>query len=148
MYTRILIATDGSELAGKATDHGLRLAKSVSATAVVVTVTESWSAFEMASNIESGKRDAVAAYEGAAKSAALAILEAVAAQAESIGVICETRHVSDQRPAEGILDTAILEECDLIVMASHGRRGIQKMLLGSQTAEVIALSKTPVLVLR
>ncbi|MDU8913402.1 universal stress protein [Aestuariicoccus sp. MJ-SS9] len=148
MYSRILIATDGSELAGKAMEHGLQLAKSVDAIAVVVTVTEAWSAFEMASNIESGKRDAVEVYEGAARNAAQSILEDAAAQAASMGVACETRHVNDQKPAEGIMDTATLEDCDLIVMASHGRRGMQKMLLGSQTAEVIALSKTPVLVLR
>ncbi|MDU8913561.1 universal stress protein [Aestuariicoccus sp. MJ-SS9] len=143
-----MIATDGSELAGKAVEHGLQLAKSVNATVVVVTVTEAWSAFEMASDIESGKRDAVEAYEETARSAAQAILEEAAAQSASIGVACETRHVNDKKPAEGIMDTAVLEDCNLIVMASHGRRGVRKMLLGSQTAEVIALSKTPVLVLR
>jgi nucleotide-binding universal stress UspA family protein len=69
-------------------------------------------------------------------------------QADSIGVVSKTRHVKERKPAEGIFDTAELEDCDLIVMASNGRRGLQKMLFGSQTSEVIALSKRPVLVLR
>ncbi|NND40925.1 MAG: universal stress protein, partial [Silicimonas sp.] len=54
----------------------------------------------------------------------------------------------DRHPAEGIIEKAELEDCDLIVMASHGRRGVQKMLLGSETAEVISFSEKPVLVLR
>ena len=68
--------------------------------------------------------------------------------AAAVGVACETRHIRDKAPAEGIMETAQLEDCDLIVMASHGRRGLRKMMLGSQTAEVLTHSKTPVLVLR
>ena len=61
----------------------------------------------------------------AAKEAAVAILERECAKAESLGVDCETLHVSDRRPAEGLLEAAEKEGCDLIVMASHGRRGLQ-----------------------
>ena len=148
MYGKILIATDGSELAGKAVEHGLRLAKSVGASVVFVTVTEVWSALEIAEDLEERSLDAVQAYETAAARSAAAILEDATARAETAGVAFETRHVKDRKPAEGIMDTAELEECDLIVMASHGHRGLKKMLIGSQTAEVITLSKRPVLVLR
>ena len=148
MYSRILIATDGSDLAGKAVEHGLQLAKTVNATVVFVTVTEIWSALDMAGDVGRGQFDPVAVYEKAAKHSAQVILEDAAARASSFGVASESRHVSDRKPAEGILETADLEDCDLIIMASHGRRGVKRMLLGSQTAEVTALSNKPVLVVR
>ena len=148
MYKNILIATDGSELAQGAVNHGLELAKRVGATSILVTVTEQWSSLEMAGAAEGGQLDAVQTYQDAAARSAEAILENAASTARSMGVDFETRHVEDRSPAEGILETAELEECDLIVMASHGRRGLGRMLLGSQTAEVLAHSKIPVLVLR
>ena len=148
MYSKILIATDGSDLADKAIDHGLRLAESVGAAVVIVTVIEAWSPLEMADDVQAGKLDAIQVYEDAAARSAKAILENATNRSASTGVACETRHVKDRKPADGIMYTAELEECDLIVMASHGRRGLQRMLLGSQTAEVIALSKQPVLVIR
>ncbi len=148
MYSRILIATDGSELAGKAVQHGLQLAKSVDSAAILVTVTETWSAMDMASHIDKGQMDAVEAYETAARNSARVILAEASDRASAMGVGCETRHVNDMKPAEGILKTADRENCDLIVMASHGRSGVKKILLGSQTAEVMSHSTLPVLVLR
>jgi nucleotide-binding universal stress UspA family protein len=61
---------------------------------------------------------------------------------------CATVHVKDQFPAEGILETARKSNCDLIVMASHGRRGLSRLLLGSQTTKVLTHSSVPVLVCR
>lgn len=148
MYTRILIATDGSDLASQAVEHGLGLAKSVGAEVVILTVTELWSSLGMAGEAAFGELDSVKSYENAAAEAAKDILANAAQRAGALGVPAETRQVKDRKPAEGILDIAELEDCDLIVMASNGRRGLQKMLVGSQTAEVIALSKRPVLVLR
>ena len=148
MYSKILIATDGSDLAGEAVEHGLRLAESVGAAIVLVTVTEPWSPLEMANDVQAGTLDAIQVYEDAVARSAKAILENATNRAASTSVVSETRHVKDSKPAEGIMNTAELEECDLIVLASHGRRGFQRMLLGSQTAAVIALSKRPVLVLR
>ncbi|MBO6759169.1 MAG: universal stress protein [Roseibium sp.] len=148
MYKTILIATDGSDLAQVAVEHGIHLAKSVGATAIFVSVTEPWSALDMASAAEHGDLDAIKGYEDAAARSAEAILKKAAAFAEAAGVAAETRHVSDRVAAEGILETAEQENCDLIVMASHGRRGLGRMFLGSQTAEVLAHSKRPVLVLR
>jgi nucleotide-binding universal stress UspA family protein len=63
-----------------------------------------------------------------------------------MSVACDTMHVKDQHPADGIVETAIAKGCDLIVMASHGRRGLQKMLLGSQANKVLAYSSIPMLI--
>jgi nucleotide-binding universal stress UspA family protein len=63
-----------------------------------------------------------------------------------MGVACETMHVKDQHPADGIVATAKAKGCDLIVMASHGRRGLQKVMLGSQANKVLAYSSIPVLI--
>lgn len=64
------------------------------------------------------------------------------------GVASNSLHIENRTPAEAILDTARTQACDLIVMASHGRRGIGRLVLGSQTAEVVSLTEIPVLVVR
>lgn len=148
MYNKILIATDGSELAGRAVDHGLLLAKAVGADVIFVTVTELWSALEIAREFERGDRNAINTYEAAAEAAARKILDEASERADAEGVKSVIRHVRDRKPAAGIMEVAESEGCDLIVMASHGRRGIEKMLIGSQTSEVLTFSKCPVLVLR
>jgi len=148
MYRNILIATDGSELAGKAIDHGIMVAKGTGATIVFVTVTETWSAIEMGAEWTQVSPNPIEQYEEIAAKRAQEILAGARTAAEKAGVRCETVHVPDQHPAEGILETAYEKGCDLIVMASHGRRGLGRLVLGSQTTEVLAYSKLPVLVLR
>lgn len=148
MYKKILVATDGSKLADKAVDHGIALASSVGADAVFVTVTESWSVAAMAHEVERGHRDAIEAFESAAASGARKVLESAKSRAAEAGVSSTIQHVHDQSAAEGIIEVAQSTGCDLIVMASHGRRGLKKLMLGSQTAEVLTISKCPVLVLR
>jgi nucleotide-binding universal stress UspA family protein len=148
MYKHILIATDGSELAGRALDHGLELAKASKAQVTIVTVTEAWSSFELAREARHGSQNPIAQFEQAAAAAAHRILDAAAAAAKAQGVACNTVHVQDQHPAEGIIATARDKGCDLIVMASHGRRGIGRMLLGSQAYEVLTHCKVPALVVR
>ena len=69
-------------------------------------------------------------------------------QASALGVECSRQHVKDQFPAEGIVETAEKLGCDLIVMASHGRRGLMRFLLGSQATKVLTHSTIPVLVCR
>jgi nucleotide-binding universal stress UspA family protein len=86
-------------------------------------------------------------YEKAAGEQAERILGKAHADGLNMGIECETVHVSDF-PAEGILATAKPKNCDLIVMASHGRRGIPRFLLGSQATRVVTLSTVPVLVCR
>jgi nucleotide-binding universal stress UspA family protein len=148
MYEKILIATDGSELANKAVAHGTKLAKEVDASVVFVTVTETWSPYVMAASLEKGDPNPIKHFEASAEKSANEILTVAKAAAESVGVKFETVHVSNSTPAEGIIETAEKTGCDLIAMASHGRRGLDRMLLGSQTAEVLAFSKLPVLVIR
>lgn len=148
MYKKILIATDGSDLADRAVEHGLSLAKAVGAEVVLVTVTEMWSALEMSRDAAMDARHAIEAYEKIEAGRAKSILAAAAERAAKAGVGCETRHLSDSKPSEGILEAAQKSDCDLIVMATHGRRGVNRVLLGSQTNEVVTHSPVPVLVLR
>jgi nucleotide-binding universal stress UspA family protein len=148
VYKKILIATDGSELANRAVDHGLALATAVGAEVVLVTVTEMWSALEMSREASKKVLHAIETYEKVEADRATSILSAAVERAGKAGVRAETRHVSDRRPSEGIIDAARETGSDLIVMATHGRRGVNRVLLGSQTNEVVTHSETPVLVLR
>jgi nucleotide-binding universal stress UspA family protein len=145
MYSYVLIATDGSELAGKAVEQGLALAKALGAKVTVVTVSESWL------TLISGD-EAVAfpieEYEAGCAASAAKILASVDVRAKAAGIACDTLHVKDQYPAEGIIETANARGCDLIVMASHGRRGVSRLLLGSQANQVVTHSTVPVLICR
>jgi nucleotide-binding universal stress UspA family protein len=145
MYKTILIATDGSELAHKAVVQGFALAKALGAKVVVATVTEPWTAVVPG---EMGMAFPIDEYEKTAADNAAGILAAVRREAEQTKVACETVHVPDQYPAEGIIATAKAKGCDLIVMASHGRRGLSRLLIGSQTNQVVVHSTIPVLVVR
>ena len=144
MYEHILISTDGSEVAQKGVDHGLSLAKSLGAKVTVVMVTERFPIYAGPEWIP-GPND-VANYDAAQKEVATKVLAAVKAAADRLGVDAETVHVPESQPAEAIVATADKRHCNLIVMASHGRRGLRRLLLGSQTAEVLVSSPVPVLV--
>jgi nucleotide-binding universal stress UspA family protein len=148
MYKQILIATDGSELAGRAVVHGLALAKEVKAPVILITVTQPWSALELAHEARMGKANPIHQFEDMAAASAKVILDAAEQKAKIAGVTYELIHVPDQHPAEGIIAIAEKKGCDLIVMASHGRRAIGRLLLGSQVSEVLALSKVPTLIVR
>jgi len=145
MYKNILIATDGSELAHKAIVQGFALAKAVGAKVTVVTVTEPWTAVVPG---EMGMAFPVDEYEKGAAENAGGILATVTREAAAAGVQCETVHMADQYPADGIIATAKDKACDLIVMASHGRRGLSRLLIGSQANQVVVHSTVPVLVVR
>ncbi len=149
MYKNILIATDGSELAQKGLEHGLSLAKSLDAKVVVLTVTEPFPVYGMAGNFAwVGSPADIESYNQSSKEFAEKVLAAAAEAANKMGVPTETMHADDSTPAEAILATAEAKECSLIVMASHGRRGLNRILLGSQTLEVVTHSKVPVLVIK
>jgi nucleotide-binding universal stress UspA family protein len=148
MYKNILIATDGSDLAAKGLSHGLALAKSLGAAATVVTVTEIWSAMAMAGEARHGNPSPTLEYEKLAAASAQRILNAAMTTAQAQGVAVETLHVADMPPAEGILQAAKSKGCDLIVMASHGRRGVSRLMLGSQAMEVVSYGEIPTLIVR
>ncbi len=145
MYKRILIATDGSELAAKAVTVGLELAKTLGAEVVSLSATEPWSS--MVGLEGAAFNFPVEDYERAAAENAARILDDVRQQATSMGVASETVHAKDF-PAEAIVETANSKHCELIVMASHGRRGLARVLLGSQALRVLTLSSVPVLICR
>jgi nucleotide-binding universal stress UspA family protein len=143
MYKHILIATDGSELAQKAVEQGLDLAKSLGAKVTAVIVTAPWPVAEAGGvMVESPIKD----YEAAVASEANRVLTPVRQLADKLGVACTAVHVPDQYPAEGIVEQATAKGCDLIVMASHGRRGLAKFVLGSQATRVLTYSTVPVLI--
>lgn len=145
MYKHILIATDGSELAGKAVAHGLDLAKTTGAQVTCVTVSEPlWSAMPTEVAIAFPYND----YERAVAACAAGVLSAVAEEAAKRGVSCTVKHVQNQLPADCIVAIAKENGCDLIVMASHGRRGLLKLMLGSQAMKVVTMSTIPVLIYR
>lgn len=145
MYAHILIATDGSDLANRAVEQGLTLAKALGSKVTAITVTEPWTA---AVSGEWAVAFPVAEYEKAAAANAEKILEQVTEAAKRIGIGCETRHIKDQFAAEGIVEEAKARGCDLIVMASHGRRGLAKVVLGSQATRVLTHSTVPLLICR
>lgn len=143
MYTHILISTDGSELAQRGIDHGLSLAKSLGSKVTIVTVTEPFPIMAKGS----GKwAPHIKAYDADQAKLAEEILSMIQASARNMGLEVGTAHVSNSYPAAVIIDIAQNLGCNLIVMASQGRRGIKKALLGSQTSEVLATATVPVLV--
>ena len=148
MYERILIATDGSELAGRGLAHGLCLAAALRVPVLVVTVTEPWMpAFDDALALSADPTMQAGYREGCARAAQRILLDALA-QSVTAGVACETLHVADGYPSEAIVKAAAEHGAGLVVMASHGRRGLGRVLLGSQAQAVLAHAKVPVLVVR
>ena len=145
MYAHILIGTDGSDFAGKAVDQGLALAKALGSKVTVAKVTEPWTA---AVSGEWALAFPVEEYENVAAANAAMILSRVAEKAKNVGVACETVHIKDKFVADGLVEEAKARGCDLIAMASHGRRGFIKFVLGSEAMRVLSHSTIPVLICR
>ena len=147
MYQRILIATDGSTLSKKAVTSGLALAALTGASIVALKVVPRYpvSYFEGGMSIPA---DNVAKVEKQWADAAMAVAEKVKNTAETEGIKAKAVTVSSDFTAEAIINAAKKHKCDLIVMASHGRRGIKRLLMGSETMHVLTHSHIPVLVLR
>jgi len=148
MYKNILIATDGSDLATQGVARGLELAKALNLPVTIVTTTEIWSPTAMADQIIRKDHNPIEEFEKIASEEAEKILKSAQEAANQLGVSCECVHVADQHPAEGIIETATNTGSDLIVMASHGRRGLKKVLLGSVANEVLSSSNVPVLIVK
>jgi nucleotide-binding universal stress UspA family protein len=145
MYRHLLIATDGSDLADKAVHHGIALAGEIDAKVTALTVSEPFHAIAVEPAM---LEDTPESYETRMNERAARILAAVAAKAKAAGVVCETVHGSDAHPYRAIIDAALSKGCDLILMASHGRRGVAAVVLGSETVKVLTHSTIPVLVYR
>ncbi len=145
VHQHILIPTDGSELSRNAIDYGMALAKSVSAKVTVLTVSQP---FHMLAADPLTITDTPEEYAKRVATIAEKYLDAARQAAMAAGVNCETLHVEHDQPYQAIIDTATGKSCDLIVMASHGRRGISAVVLGSETVKVLTHSTIPVLVFR
>lgn len=149
MYLHILIATDGSELAQLGVDQGLALAQKLGSKTTILNVTEMFPVYAARGEYSSiAVTQAIETHQKVGKEFARKVLAAATAQAANLNVECETVHVSEMRPAEAIVEVAKERGCDLIVMASHGRRGLDRLFLGSQTIEVLTYGKIPVLIVR
>jgi nucleotide-binding universal stress UspA family protein len=150
MYAKILLSTDGSDVARKGVEHGIALAKALNAKVTVITVTEPLP-IDYGSGHASGwipSQEEIDRFGAAGKERARKVLDEARAMAEQIGISVDLLHVPNAHPATAIIETAKSRRCELIVMASHGRRGFRKLLLGSQTSEVLANGSVPVLVVR
>src|SRR5262245_45137581 len=148
MYANILLSTDGSDVASKGVKHGIALAKALNAKVTVITVTEPLTV-DMGSGHSGGwipPQEMLDSFNAASKQRVGEILNEVRTTAEQIGISVELLHVPNAHPATAIIETAKSRGCDLIVMASHGRRGLSKLFLGSQTSQVLANGSVPVLV--
>lgn len=145
MFQHVLVSTDGSEVAQKGVEQGLALAKAFGAKATIITVSESILPYAGAGEVSAVVYQDYAVIQKEAADRALAAAKAVA---ERIGVEADTVWRENVSPAEGIVSTAEERGCDLIAMASHGRRGLRRLILGSVAAEVLARSPVPVLVAR
>jgi nucleotide-binding universal stress UspA family protein len=145
MYKHLLIAIDGSNLAQTALKHGVGLAKAIAAKVTIVTVSEPWHSYVPGENTMPFP---VKEYQESVAKWAEEVLAKAKAVADESGVRSTTVHIKDDYPADGILGCADAQECDLIVMASHGRRGLSRLVLGSQANHVVTHSKLPVLICR
>ena len=149
MYRNILIATDGSEASGKGVEAGLDLARASGAKVTVITVSEPFPTYDLASSVGLfADQKAIESYDANCRKIADAILSAAKNAAAAAGVACETLYVENSTPARAILDAAKVRSCDLIVLASHGRHGLERFLLGSQASRVVQNAETSVLVVR
>ena len=150
MYANILLSTDGSDVAKKGVKHGIDLAKALNAKVTVITVTEPFPV-DYGSGHAAGwipSQEEFDRFDAACKERADKVLDEARAMAEQIGISAKLLHIPNAHPATAIIETAKSGGCDLIVMGSHGRRGLRKLLLGSQTSEVLVGGSVPVLVVQ
>ena len=150
MYKHILVPTDGSRLSAKAVKEALNIAKSCGARLTVLHVMPDYQAYVgdryqvppvMAAPVVKKYRQEAAAFSSK-------IVEAARAEAIMAGIDCASASVTDDSPYRAIIKLAAKSGCDLIVMASHGRKGLKGLLLGSETTKVLVHSKISVLVVR
>lgn len=148
MYKHILIPTDGSTLSLKAAKAGAKLAKELNARVTALYVIPPYAPPTGGEGIVYQDLFSEKRYLTEMKKHADKAVAKVKAEVESQQVACQTVAEVERTPWEAIINAAKHKKCDLIVMASHGRRGLASLLLGSETTKVLTHSKTPVLVCR
>ena len=144
MYKRILVSTDGSDISQKAVQSAVDIAKSGGAELFAISVKELFPYSAISEMQPVPPQEFYDAQERIANERVKAVVDVAAAA----GVKCQAHTVEALHPWEAILDHAKNQACDLIVMASHGRRGLSALLLGSETQKVLTHSSIPVLVIK
>ena len=147
MFKHILIPTDGSDLSRKAIKKGIEFAKTIKARITAVHVVPQFRVIANETFI-SLSPEAKKRFEEESLRRARKLLDSIVQQAKAQGVRCTAVAEANDLPYQQIIATAKSNKCDLILMASHGRRGIASILLGSETAKVLTHSTIPVLVIR
>ena len=145
MYNKIIVATDGSEVAVRAVEHAVALAKGLGAELAAVTVTEPYENVAFTENMTVINPSD---YNQSCKEHAAKILSKVVESASANGVSPTTFHRDNHWPYDGIIKAAEEFGADLIVMGSHGRRGLEGLLLGSQATKLLTHTNIPTLVVR
>jgi nucleotide-binding universal stress UspA family protein len=144
MFKKILLPTDGSELSARAVAGAIEMAKKMGSKIVGMTVVEPYSY----SSLSEYRPESYEDYEARMEKAAQERLSGIEQAAKAAGIGCETKITRSFSPYEAIIDMANQTGCDAIFMASHGRRGLSAVLLGSETQKVLTHSSIPVLVYR
>ncbi len=147
MYQKILVATDGSTLSKKAVRSAIELAGAIGAELVALYVVPRYPVSYFEGGITVSTQD-IARTEQQWADQGQAVVDAVRQAAQAQGVKAKATVSKSDLVAESIMATAKKHKCDLIVMASHGRKGLKRILLGSETQHVLTHSSVPVLVLR
>ena len=147
MYKRILVATDGTALSKKAVRSAIDLAAAVGAELVAFYVVPRYPVSYFEGGITISMQD-IERTEKQWSDKGQAVVDAVQQTAQAEGVKTEAVVAQSDLVAESIMAAAKKHKCDLVVMASHGRKGITRVLLGSETQHVLTHSTVPVLVLR
>jgi nucleotide-binding universal stress UspA family protein len=145
MYRHLLISTDGHSLSMEAITHGVELARKLGAKVTILTVTEPFHVFSSRGDQVADSPDE---YRRHLKNRSAQCLDAAARVAASAGLSHDEIHIEEDEPYRAIIRIAQERECDLIVMASHGRRGLSALALGSETVKVLTHCSVPVLVYR
>lgn len=145
MFKHILMPTDGSELSQGAIEKGIEFAKCINAKVTGLHVIPPFNALMYGTEMLG---ETLEQFETHARTYAVQYLAVIENAAKEAGVPCDTLYVTASRPYEAIIKTAEEKGCDLILMASHGRRGVESLLIGSETTRVLTHTKLPVLVYR
>ncbi len=144
MFKRILVPVDGSELSFKAVGGAARFAKPLGATIVLMTAIEPYSY----TNLSEYRPESIEQYDERVTEEAQKRLETAKSICDDAGVVCSTVSVKSFSPSEAIIEQAEKSKCDVVFMASHGRKGLAAVLLGSETQKVLTHSRIPVMVYR
>jgi nucleotide-binding universal stress UspA family protein len=147
MYKHILIPTDGSKLAAKAVQAGIRFAKQADARVTWFTALPEYELPSQAA-IMNKQGVSIEDHEKLSREKAQRILRPLVRRARAAGVASETDYALSNHPAEAIAAAAKRHRCDLIVIASHGRRGLSALMHGSATRELLSATDIPTLVYR